>query len=77
MAFRCEICKKIQGNGTKASKIVTAVKNVTYPIVKDRDGKIKIPVGYETVKELVVCPECATKKYNVAVVGEKVLMANG
>jgi hypothetical protein len=74
MAFRCEICKKVQENGTKASKVVITVRNVTYPVIKDASGRIiKTPVGHETAKELTVCPECATKDFEVIVMDEKVL----
>jgi hypothetical protein len=73
MSFRCESCKKVQEDGTKVNKVVTAVRNVTYPTVKGSDGKIKTPVGRETVKELSVCPECAMKEFRVDVVGEKIL----
>lgn len=74
MAFRCESCGIPQSSGTKLNKVVTQVRKVTYPAVRDNNGRIvKIPQGYETSREYNMCPECASKKYEVEVVGSKVL----
>jgi hypothetical protein len=73
MSFRCQNCNQVQESGTKETKVVTEVRQVTYPEVKDAYGKVRIPVGYETVQELKVCPDCAKKNFSAAVVGEKSL----
>ena len=53
--------------------MVSQIRKVTYP-VRDKDGKfIRNAEGFETAKELNVCPECATLNYNVETVGKKVL----
>lgn len=73
MSFRCDVCSKAQDNGVKGTKIVTEVRNVTYPTVKDKFGKIKTPVGHETVKEVYACYDCSKKDFNIAVVGSKII----
>jgi hypothetical protein len=73
MSFKCDVCKKPQDNGVKGTKIVTEIRNITYPTVRDKFGKIKTPTGYETVKEVYACSECSKKDFNVAVVGSKVI----
>ncbi len=73
MSFKCEVCRETQNHGVKANKQVVEIRKVTYPTVKKKDGNIVIPEGFETVRELDVCPECSNKDYRVKVVGEKVI----
>jgi DNA-directed RNA polymerase subunit RPC12/RpoP len=73
MSFKCQNCGKDQLAGTKETKVVTEVRNVNYPAVKDSYGKVRIPTGFETVKEMVICPECSKLVYQQKVVGEKTL----
>lgn len=75
MSFKCEVCEKVQPVGTKPVKVVTEIRNVTYPHVKTYDGKIKIPIGFEPVKEVTTCPDCSIKIKDlpVEVVGQKVI----
>lgn len=73
MSFICENCHKVQPNRIKETKVVTETRRVTYPPVKERDGRIRIPEGYETVRELKICPECANHKFIANTVGSKVI----
>lgn len=72
MSFKCQNCNKVQPEGTKPTKIVTEVRAVTYPPVEFY-GKVKIPTGYETVKELNMCPACASREGVIKTVGGKVI----
>lgn len=76
MAFRCEHCGEVQVEGTKETKVVTQIRRVKYPQVKDNYGNLKTPEGFEVVKELKLCSNCAaTGKFNTVVVGDsKVLV---
>ena len=73
MSFRCENCKVAQPAGTKINKVVSEVRRVKYPQVKSKDGSVRIPEGFETVKELDLCPICAAVGVGVSVVGSKEL----
>ncbi|MDD4779091.1 MAG: hypothetical protein PHT02_00610 [Tissierellia bacterium] len=73
MSFRCQKCNEVQVDGTKETKVVTEVRKVIYPTVKDSYGKYRTPEGFETVKELTVCPECATHKFTTTIVDLKVI----
>jgi hypothetical protein len=73
MSFKCDVCKKPQNNGVKGTKIVTEVRNVAYPPVRKKDGKIVTPTGFETVKEVYACPNCSKKDFDVVVVDSKVV----
>lgn len=72
--FRCQICNEVQGSGVAQTKVVTEVRSVTYPAVKDKYGKFKNPEGFETVKELDACPKCSRKDVKARVVDSKVLL---
>lgn len=72
--FKCQSCKQTQPAGTKMNKVVTQIRKVTYPPVKDKEGNItRVPDGFEIVKELCVCPSCSTKQYNSVLVGSKTI----
>jgi len=74
VSFVCQSCNIAQTPGTKLTKVVTQVRDVQYPAVKDDYGNMRIPVGFEIVKELNFCPECKnTKEFNKVSVGSKVL----
>lgn len=75
MSFTCQVCNTPQPARTKPHKVVTEIRNVQYPPVRDNNGNVKkIPIGYETVKELNVCPECfAMNSFRSSVVDSKVL----
>jgi hypothetical protein len=59
MSFKCGNCGKAQEVGTKPVKVVTETRHVTYPAIKNFDGTERIPEGWEIVKELNCCSECA------------------
>lgn len=72
MAFICESCNTAQAAGTKMEKVVTEVRRVKYPQVKDRDGNIRVPEGLENAKELEVCQVCfGSKSFSSVVVNSK------
>lgn len=72
MAFKCQNCKVAQPSGTKTMKVVTEIRKVRYAALEDEKGHVrKIPIGHETVKELIVCPECATLPYQLKVSTEE------
>lgn len=73
MSFICENCNQAQKDGTKMNKVITRIRKVLYPVIKDKEEKIRIPEGFEIVKELSVCPLCFEKPFNATVVGTKVL----
>jgi hypothetical protein len=59
MGFRCEVCKVAQEPRTKAKKVPIQFRKVSYPPIKDENDRvIRVPEGYEIVKEVVVCPVC-------------------
>lgn len=75
MSFKCENCNESQENGTKEIKVVTQRRSVIYPAIKDDRGSVKkIPTGFETVRELSICPTCSKLDYDVLTVDEKVLV---
>jgi len=52
--FKCEVCKKSIGPAISPTMVVVETREKFYPAPKDgRDGR-----GYETVKEIKVCPNC-------------------
>lgn len=53
MSFRCQQCNAPQGSRVKPIRVVVETRTVTYPMAKD-----KIPVGYETVREVELCKKC-------------------
>jgi len=73
VSFICEVCKKPQKPKTKATKVVTEIRTVTYPpIIDKRTGRVKkIPTGTEIVKEVMMCPRCASKRPEPVIVGRK------
>lgn len=74
MSFICSSCNIAQPAGTKMKKITTEIRQVTYPPVRNKEGKIiKIPNGHETVKEFSLCPSCSMKKYEPVLVDSKII----
>jgi hypothetical protein len=74
MSFICKSCGVAQEAGTKPVKVVVETRNVYYPPIKDDNGNVRIPVGFETVRELDICNLCfETKDFNCVVVGNKIL----
>jgi formylmethanofuran:tetrahydromethanopterin formyltransferase len=59
MSFKCQYCGKAQEVGTKPVKVVTETRHVTYPVVKDYLGNERTPEGFEIVREINCCKECA------------------
>lgn len=70
--FRCQMCGKVSGAGTKSKKIVVATREREYKGNMDefpqrRGGRFREPRkprdrggrGHEIVKELMVCASCA------------------
>lgn len=57
MSFRCGACHKSQGSREKPIKVVTQIRRVTYPQMKDG----RIPEGFEIVREVDMCKRCANK----------------
>ena len=61
MSFNCGACGEHQGSRSQPIKVVTQMRKVTYPAIKSRDGRERIPEGWEIAKELDVCQSCASK----------------
>ena len=60
--YNCNICNETQVPRTKISRLVTKVRKVIYPEIRDSYGKIiKTPIGSEIVQELEVCEKCLDK----------------
>lgn len=70
--FRCQMCGKVSGAGTKSKKVVVATREREYKGNMDefpqrRGGRFREPrkprdrggKGHEIVKELMVCGTCA------------------
>lgn len=70
--FRCQMCEKVSGSGTKSNKIVVASRTREYrgnieDFPQRRFGRFREPrkprdrggKGSEIVKELMVCGTCA------------------
>lgn len=61
MSFRCKICNQAQKNGTSPVITVVEQRRVVYPERKKGNRVIDCGgVGTETVRELMVCADCAT-----------------
>jgi len=45
MSFKCQCCGKAQDAGEKPNKVITKIRNVQYPVVKDFAGNYRLPVG--------------------------------
>lgn len=69
--YRCENCQNVVPPNTKAHRVVIETRLKRYPR-RERANKIKEDgkirhiadpggIGYETVREITVCPECAKK----------------
>ena len=54
MSYQCEKCKATQPHGTPSNRIVVETREKVYPRRGDDPGG----KGFETVREMVVCPEC-------------------
>lgn len=65
--FKCGICKKTQPPQTKLIRRVVEARDVKYAIHDVEGGLVKTTRGYETVREVNVCPKCATLNLGVAV----------
>jgi len=57
--YKCDLCKRSVKPNIKMERVVIETRPKTYPPVS-RDGKYYYPKGYETVREIAVCPECLT-----------------
>lgn len=55
--FKCALCHNVIGPKTKATKLVTKTRPATY--YNNVKGKEVITEGWEIVKEILICPECA------------------
>lgn len=56
MSYQCEKCKATQPHGTPSNRVVVETRQKVYPSrhdAGDPGGK-----GFETVREMVVCPDC-------------------
>lgn len=75
MSFTCQSCGVAQEARVKPHKVVIETRNVQYPPVKDVNGNVRIPVGYETVQEWNVCQSCKDELKNSSckIVDSKVL----
>ena len=69
--YKCEKCQNVVPAKTKAHRVVIETRKKRYPKrerankIKE-DGKVKHiddpgGMGYETVREIIVCPDCAKK----------------
>lgn len=64
MSFTCQNCGEHQQPGIKPYKVVTEVRKVIYPPVRDRENNIRyIPEGFENVSEINVCQKCKHLEY--------------
>jgi hypothetical protein len=71
--YQCHLCKQIAPAGTRAHRIVLETRPRTYPFRRAvqryaRDGKRLYHddpggTGYETVREVLVCAECAARTH--------------
>ncbi len=61
MSFVCQICDEPQKNGIKPILVAIEQRNKTYPERRDKEDKIvdKGGSGYETVREVQACKQCA------------------
>mgnify|MGYP004606900099 CR=1 FL=1 len=59
--FKCELCGKTTKAGEKQTKKIIQTRDVKYSNILP-NGKEKISDGYEIVKEINICEECAKKE---------------
>ena len=61
MSFVCQICGKSQRDGSIPTLIQTECRDKVYPERRDKEDKIidKGGSGYETVREVQACKQCA------------------
>lgn len=66
--FNCTVCHKTTAANERAHKIVLEKRQRSYTnrrVIEDEEGKRKVIVkdseGWEIVKEVLACGECATK----------------
>jgi len=61
MSFVCQICDKPQKDGSIPTLIQTECRDKTYPERCDKEDKLidKGGSGYETVREVQACEQCA------------------
>lgn len=66
--FRCNVCNKLSAPRTQQNKLVVATRDKVYfekTTATDDEGNVttvqgkEIGVGFETVKEIVACNNCA------------------
>jgi hypothetical protein len=71
--YRCEICKNVVPANTPITRITAETRAVTYPYrpeanrkITKGSGKLKPHDpggrGFEIVRELIACPDCAGKR---------------
>lgn len=73
--YRCEICKKIVPANTKAHRITLETRYRRYPVRikahrrvphgKEHHQDDPGGFGYEIVREVIACPECAAQSLSV------------
>lgn len=73
MSFICKSCGVAQEAGIKPYKVVVETRNVYYPPIKDDNGNVRIPVGFEIAKETEVCNLCKNKEFNIIIKGVKII----
>lgn len=62
--FKCESCKKFSKPGDKATKVIVEERQMVYPprYKEDEFGRQAIidkgGEGFETIREVTVCPAC-------------------
>lgn len=61
MSFVCQICDEPQKDGIKPTLIAIEQRNKTYPTRRNEEDKVidKGGSGYETVREVQACEQCA------------------
>ena len=59
--FKCELCGKITKSGEKQTKKIIETRKVKYSNISP-NGKEKVTDGFEIVKEISICEECAKKE---------------
>jgi hypothetical protein len=66
--YRCESCRRVAAPGVPCARKVVKTRSVFYPVryevQRPRPGKSKFTddpggTGWETVRELKVCPACS------------------
>ncbi len=61
MSFTCQLCDEPQKDRIKPILIAIEQRNKTYPERRDKEDKLidKGGSGYETVREVQACKQCA------------------